>query len=52
MLGFDGMDYASWVLFKLLILAFGEDYLIDKLEKIKNNGGVRELMTIKGMKGG
>jgi len=43
--GFDGMDFTNWMLFKMLIQIYGEDRLIEILNKVKVEGGIKEIRT-------
>jgi len=44
--GFDGIDFSEWLLLKMIIKIYGEDKLIDVLQKLKQHGGIKEVRTI------
>jgi len=45
-IGYDGMDWSNWMLFKMLVQIYGEDRLIEILEKIKKDGGIKEIRAV------
>ena len=44
--GFEGIDFGDWLLFKMIIKIYGEDKLIEVLQKIKSYGGIKEVKTV------
>lgn len=43
---FEGIDFSDWLLFKMIIKIYGEDKLIEVLQKIKDHGGIKAIKTV------
>lgn len=43
--GFNDIEFTNWLMFKMLIQIYGEDKLIQVLQLIKDNGGIKKVRS-------
>ncbi len=46
--GFEEMSFTDWIIFKMLLQVYGEDKLIEVIQKVKERGGIKEFKFMNG----